>query len=455
MNEKGMRFSLRSRVASGAGPTLGNHGEARQAKIKFALFLCGVLFLLFASPLRAQTKNSCLDCHSKLEGAMRVTSESIQSDVHAQKGITCTSCHGGDASSDDKSKSMSPAAGYLGQFDRKQIPELCAKCHSDAAYMRGFNPSLRTDQLSEYHASVHGQMLAKGDDKVAVCIDCHGVHDILPPDDPRSTVYPVNVAPTCGKCHANAEYMKAYNIPTDQLALYNASVHHTELVEKGDLSAPTCTTCHGSHGAAPPGVKSVANVCSTCHVIQGQMYAAGPHKIAFERMGLGSCVTCHTNHQIVHPTDAFIGTGAGAVCLNCHIEGDTGYGPANQMNKELTGLAAAIARSNDILTRAEEAGVEVGDAQLELTEARDDLTKARVEIHTVTLSQIEPDIQAGMQVTQKTWKAGQAALAEGAYRRKGLLFSSAAVLLVLIGLWLKIRDLETIDDSPNTKEEGQ
>jgi len=446
---------LQSKDESGRGWNLANGDRSRRTEIRSALVVWCLAFLFWAPRLAAQTKNSCLDCHSSLEGAMRVTAESLQGDIHAQKGITCTGCHGGDASSDDKSKSMSAAAEYRGRLDRKQIPELCAKCHSDAAYMRGSNPSLRTDQLSEYHASVHGQMLAKGDEKVAVCTDCHGVHDILPPDDPRSSVYPINVAATCGKCHANAEYMKAYNIPTDQLSLYNASVHHTELVEKGDLSAPTCSTCHGSHGAAPPGVKSVANVCSTCHMIQGQMYAAGPHKKAFETMGLGGCVTCHTNHKIEHPTDALIGTGAGAVCLNCHIEGDTGYGPANQMHQELTDLDAAIRRSNDILTRAEEAGVEVGEAQLELNEARDDMTKARVEIHTVTLSQIDPDIQAGMQVTQETWKAGQAALAEGSYRRKGLLFSVAAVLLVLIGLWLKIRDLEADDDSANTKEEKQ
>ncbi len=377
---------------------------------------------------------------------MRVTAESTQTDVHAQKGITCTNCHGGDASSEDKAKSMSLAAGFRGRLEKKQIPELCASCHSDASYMRGFNPSLRTDQLSEYRSSVHGQKLAKGDTKVAVCTDCHGVHEIETGKDTRSRVYPLNVAKTCSTCHANADYMKEYGIPTTQFADYSASVHAQALMVRGDLSAPTCSTCHGSHGATPPSTDSVAHVCSTCHVIQGQLFESGPHKKAFESLGLGGCVTCHTNHKIEHPTDAFIGTNTGAVCLNCHMEGDTGYQPANEIHQKLTGLDAEIAKSDAILTRAEEAGMEVGEAKLQLDEARDDLTKARVEIHTVDLARVDPDIQAGLQVTQKTWSAGQAALAEKSYRKKGLLLSVLAIFVVLIGLWLKIRDLESGED---------
>jgi cytochrome b subunit of formate dehydrogenase len=35
----------------------------------------------------------------------------------------------------------------------------------------------------------------------ANCSSCHGVHDILPSSDPRSTVNPANLDATCGKCH--------------------------------------------------------------------------------------------------------------------------------------------------------------------------------------------------------------------------------------------------------------
>ena len=113
---------------------------------------------------------------------------------------------------------MSKAAGFRGKIERSQIPALCGGCHSDGAFMRKYNPSLRTDQLSQYKTSVHGKLFAKGDTKVAVCIDCHGVHGLRPASDTRSKVHPLNVAQTCSRCHADAAYMKGYSIPTDQFA---------------------------------------------------------------------------------------------------------------------------------------------------------------------------------------------------------------------------------------------
>src|SRR5262249_35705127 len=152
--------------------------------------------------------------------------------------------------------------------------------------------------------------------KVAVCTDCHGVHDLRAPSDAASKVYPLNVAATCARCHANGEYMKEFKIPTDQFAKYSGSVHHEAMVVRGDLSAPTCTTCHGNHGASPPGIGTVQNVCSTCHVFQAQLYEKSPHKKAFDSAALPGCVVCHSNHGIAHPTDAKVGAEAQSVCMD-------------------------------------------------------------------------------------------------------------------------------------------
>ena len=58
--------------------------------------------------------------------------------------------------------------------------------------------------------------------------------------------------------------MKKHNLPSDAYAKWATSVHF-QARAKGDASAPTCNSCHGNHGAAPPEVGSVANVCGTCH----------------------------------------------------------------------------------------------------------------------------------------------------------------------------------------------
>jgi predicted CXXCH cytochrome family protein len=338
---------------------------------------------------------------------------------------------------------MSRKAGWKGKIDRAQIPQLCGSCHSDPSFMRTFNPSLRTDQLSQYKTSVHGKRPAAGDTKVAVCTDCHSVHDLRAPGDLASTVNPVNVANTCARCHGDADYMSAYKIPTNQFADYSKSVHHDALVVRGDLSAPTCTTCHGNHGATPPGVASVANVCSTCHVFQAQLFDSSPHKDAFATAGLPGCVTCHSNHGILHPTDELIGTGDKAVCTQCHTQGDTGYAAAANIKDQLVHLATEIGSAEQILGTGEQSGMEVSQAKLDLTQARDALTKARVTIHGFNVKRVEGDVNSGLAVAAKDYKAGQQALAERNYRRVGLGISLVAIALVLLGLRLYIKQIES------------
>jgi len=405
--------------------------------------LFGGFILLLPPASYGQGKNTCLDCHAVLPPPLEVAQEQFARDIHAEKGLNCASCHGGDPSNEDPLEAMSRAAGFRGKVRRAQIPALCGSCHSDAAYMRRFNPSLRTDQLAQYRTSGHGRGLARGDTKVAVCTDCHSIHGIRPASDTRSSVHPLRVAETCARCHSSAEHMKGYRLPTDQFAAYTASVHHEALVQRGDLSAPTCSTCHGNHGAAPPGVASVEFVCSTCHVFQMKLFDASPHRAPFAAAGFPGCVTCHGNHRIARPSDEMLGTGRDSVCLNCHSPGDAGYQAAATMHEQLKQLESAIARAQEILDRAERSGMEVGESRLEQAQARDGLTKARVTIHSFTLARVQQDIQAGMQVAEKTYQAGLAALEERDYRRRGLAVSLVSILIVLIGLWLYLRKLES------------
>ncbi len=401
------------------------------------------LLMLAACLGAAQTTNSCLDCHSALPDPLGVSVEKFSQDIHAQKGLTCASCHGGDPSSDDPEKSMSRKAGWKGKIERKQIPQLCGSCHSDPAYRRQFNPSLRTDQLAQYHTSVHGKRLAAGDTNVAVCTDCHSVHDLKAPNDPRSTVNPVNVANTCARCHADANHMKPYSIPTDQFAKYSTSVHHDALAVRGDLSAPTCSTCHGNHGAVPPGVDKVQNVCSTCHVFQAQMYEKSSHNEAFQAASLPGCVVCHSNHGITHPTDAKLGVGPEAVCMQCHTPGDACDQARAGLLADLSRLDKAIKDADQVLAVAESSGMEVSEARLGQNQARDWLTKARVTIHSFRKDLVEQDVQAGVSIAAKDLQAGQQAMAERNYRRVGLGMSLIAIGIVLAGLRLYIKKIES------------
>jgi len=431
-------------ISRGKDGVISAHLSSAQLRRISGTIVCWAgLVIVGSMGLWAQTKDSCMDCHQNLPEPFGVAAEKFTEDIHSQKGLTCASCHGGDPTADDPEKAMSRAAHWKGKIDRHQVPELCASCHANAELMKTYSPSIRVDQFQQYKTSVHGRKWAAGDVKVAVCTDCHSVHDLRSPSDPRSTVHPTNVAATCAHCHADAGYMKSYGIPADQFSSYNRSVHHDAMVVRGDLSAPTCTTCHGNHGAAPPGVESVVNVCSTCHVFQAQLFEKSPHKTAFSKGGFPGCVTCHSNHEIKHPTDEMIGTDSHSVCIRCHTEGDAGYKIAADMKTKLTELDSALTRSNSILGTAERAGMEVGEAKSQASQARDFLLKSRVTIHTLDSAELDRDVTPGLKLAKETFAAGQRALDERRFRRVGLGVSLIAIAIVLLGLRLYIRQIES------------
>ncbi|MFB3826049.1 MAG: hypothetical protein ACE15B_04735 [Bryobacteraceae bacterium] len=376
----------------------------------------------------------CGTCHTDQASA-------FESDVHKRHGLTCAGCHGGDVHSEDMSMAMSRAKGFTGKPARTAVPALCARCHSNAAFMHQYDPKQRVDQLAQYQTSVHGKRLAAGDTKVANCADCHGAHGIRAVRDPLSSVHPLRVAQTCAGCHANAARMAGYKLPTDQFAKYRASVHWEAVEKRGDFSAPTCASCHGNHGATPPEVRTVAAVCGTCHVLFEQRFASSVHGKALE-----GCHTCHGNHEVRKPSRALFAS----LCTGCHTADSPGGKTAVQMSAMLGNLEAELARSDRILNQARASGMEVSEAQMQLLEGRENLVKARVEVHAFQLAAMAKPVNDGLAVARQTYSAGQAALKERDGRRVGLALSLIAILATMLGLWMTIRNLERKPEAGDT-----
>jgi hypothetical protein len=394
----------------------------------------------FATP--AAAADYCVTCHAKLEGPLADPVRQFELDTHRRVGLSCADCHGGDPSIPTKEEAKGPGKGYLGRIRKTRNPQLCARCHSDAVYMHRFNPRIRTDQYSDYLTSVHGKRLQTGDTNVAACTDCHGVHSILPARDTRSLVHPARLVETCARCHANPEHMKGYPIPTDQVENYLKSVH-AEKVAAGETAAPTCATCHGNHGATPPGVASVAHVCGTCHVFFEDLFNKSPHKPAFDAMGLPGCVQCHSNHAVLKPGEDWVGTGPNSTCIICHGEGDGGYTAAQSMAADLGRLRLALGRAEEMVDRAERSGMEVSAARVELAAAHESLIKAQVMVHSFDPAEVKKLAESGVEVSDQAHQAGVLALKERDFRRKGLGVSLVFIVLAIIGLTLKIRQMES------------
>ncbi|RPJ86945.1 MAG: hypothetical protein EHM18_03620 [Acidobacteria bacterium] len=397
-------------------------------------FLASVSFL----PAQPKPADSCVACHTDLDESL---TRQMDGDIHLEKGLGCVGCHGGDASQSDQDLAMAATRGFAGRPKPAQTAAFCGKCHSDAGFMKKYNPALRIDQQAEYLTSFHGKLLDQGDQKVATCVSCHGSHGIRPVNHPMSRVYPQNVAQTCGKCHADPGYMKS-RLPTDQVAHYEKSVHAEALMKKNDLSAPTCNDCHGNHGASPPGVSSVANVCGTCHTRQAEMFRQSPHNASFQQLGQAECLVCHENHQIASPSDRMLGAKEPATCAGCHSEGDPGATAADAMSRSIAALASQLGEAEKLLSRAEQAGMEVSRARFGLSEGHDALIGARVVVHRFSAGQVKTETDRGMAIARKTRQLGEQALNELQFRRKGLAASLLVIGLALVAVFFKIRQIE-------------
>ncbi|MHB8865728.1 MAG: cytochrome c3 family protein [Pirellulaceae bacterium] len=453
---------------------------------------------------------SCVVCHSRAgelwsEETPVVEEQDVVTDLHWQKGLLCHDCHGGSPEI-AQFKNHRDDPDFRSVRSRGAIPAFCGHCHSDMSYMRQYNPSARTDQEAEYWTSGHGLRLKAsmeaaeaadtdapqgadgneaveegsgetedtppGDDAagtvqqggegevpldlaVATCVDCHSHHNIRAINDTNSPVFPTHVGETCARCHSDEKLMagRSYNdrpLRHDQYELWRNSVHGIALLEKGDLSAPTCNDCHGNHGALPPGVDSVANACGTCHGKVAKLFAGAQMKHKFEEVGLPGCATCHGNHETREPTDDMLGMGDQSICQKCHNQDNPQLGAtlagaetARAMRTQLEELKQEIGAAEAKIQEAERLGVMVQGPRFDLREAFDALTESRTQVHSFQLEPLQAALGEGLRVTAKVQETAEAALREHT-RRRIWLASSLIPLVIVVGiLLLFIRTLPT------------
>ena len=423
----------------------------RSRSLRLGLATATLLLAAAVRPLglsAQQPDEGCVSCHQGLdEPELSEPVRRFAQDIHSARGFGCVSCHGGDGTTEGpeaKAAAHDPAKGFIGKPELWGVVEVCGSCHSDADFMRHYNPSLRVDQVAEYRTSVHGhRLLEEQDPNVATCVSCHVAHSAKPASDPTSSVHPANVPETCGRCHADKDRMAPYRIATNQLERYQKSVHWEALSVRGDLSAPTCNDCHGNHGATPPGIAWIGNVCGGCHVVQGDLFNASEHADFLEEIDEPGCSACHNNHEIRPADDELLGMGDESVCADCHLEDDEGGEAGMAMRALIDSLRSGYQTADSILEQAEQAGMEVSQAQFELADALNALIKARTAVHAFVVDSLAQEVQAGLDVTDRAYGRGLDAFRELRFRRAGLAVSSLIILILVAGLLLKIRETES------------
>ncbi len=149
---------------------------------------------------------------------------------------TCTNCHG--------SHAILPVDSPNALVNRRQVKDLCAKCHADKEYMKPYG--LPSTQTEKWDKSVHGKAFADGHDKAPTCTGCHSPHAGTLPGT-------ATVAALCDRCHQ------------DERDLFLKSPHSRAFRR---LGLADCVPCHGDHDVARSSWlagMTPDSACSKCH----------------------------------------------------------------------------------------------------------------------------------------------------------------------------------------------
>ena len=147
-----------------------------------------------SADFRKGVPETCGMCHDGVakEYQASVHGKALRDGV-AQAPI-CNDCHG--------EHKIEPPQSAASSVHPSHVRDTCARCHGDLRLSQRFG--LPPDRVTSFDASFHGLAAKSGSQTVANCASCHGVHNILPTVDPKSTVNPRNLPATCGRCHPGA-----------------------------------------------------------------------------------------------------------------------------------------------------------------------------------------------------------------------------------------------------------
>jgi cytochrome b subunit of formate dehydrogenase len=146
-----------------------------------------------SSPIyKFNVPDTCGKCHTAIQQTFHASIHGSAIAHGNSLAPVCTDCHGIHSIRAHKDPN-SPVS------EQNLSRDTCARCHDGVRLSQEFG--VPGNRVSTYMDSYHGLATEGGSVVAANCSSCHGVHDILPSSDPRSTINHANLETTCGKCH--------------------------------------------------------------------------------------------------------------------------------------------------------------------------------------------------------------------------------------------------------------
>jgi predicted CXXCH cytochrome family protein len=168
---------------------------------------------------KARLSKTCATCH---QGVFDVYAKSVHGRfLETTDDVPgCTDCH-----------RSHDVAGPRDVSWQKRTPEICSTCHANKELMTKYGLSTAVSQtyVADFHgmtASLQGGGTPRDTSVVALCTDCHGVHDITKVNEPGSRVLRANLVKTCSRCHEGA----GENFPAAWMSHYEPTWEKAPLV---------------------------------------------------------------------------------------------------------------------------------------------------------------------------------------------------------------------------------
>lgn len=244
-----------------------------------------------------QTRSSlaCRRCHRDDQIRTRSIHAALLVEESRGRSTVCTNCHGAHSV-----MHVSGARKYSSE------EEYCMKCHGSRVKMSFKNGDslIALVDSSSLQTSVHSKL---------ACSDCH--YGFSSEEHPQRNFrsrrdYTLASSESCRRCHFD-KYTKTFE-----------SIHYA-MLSKGNLSAPVCIDCHGSHSIAHIAKERAvtAKRCQKCHPRVYDTYAASIHGNALvneNNKDVPVCVDCHTAHTIEDPFASDYREKIPGMCSTCH-----------------------------------------------------------------------------------------------------------------------------------------
>ncbi|MBA3904945.1 MAG: hypothetical protein C0522_14930, partial [Rhodocyclaceae bacterium] len=139
----------------------------------------------------------CASCHQQASEQFAASIHGLSHKMGASDAASCASCHG--------THDMVPVKQMDSPVFKLNLTKTCGKCHDDPNLAKEYRMG-QENAAAHYQDSIHGQaLMGKGLIVAPSCSDCHGVHDIKRSVDKSSYTSHANIAKTCGNCHLGVE----------------------------------------------------------------------------------------------------------------------------------------------------------------------------------------------------------------------------------------------------------